>query len=182
MLLMFAHVEATLWWMAALTLLMVYERVGRHGARAARAAGVVLLGAAVLQLARPDALPAVLGGSTSFAAGTQIGPGPVKHVLRTGRYRLELHMTPNRTAATGAILVELRSRGRAVNGVRIETRFTMLDMDMGEVSTRLRQTGPGTYAATTPPLPMSGRWRLHFEIAPTRARPFALDLVDKLAS
>jgi hypothetical protein len=182
MLLMFAPVAATFWWMAALTALMVYERVGRHGARAARAAGVVLLGTAVLQLARPAALPAALGGSAPFAARTQIGPGPVKHLLRTGRYRLELRISPNRTAATGTMLVELRNRGRAVNGARIRTRFTMLDMDMGEVSTRLRQTGPGTYAATTPPLPMSGRWRLHFEIAPIRADPFTLDLVDELAT
>ena len=36
--------------MAALTLLMVYEAIGRHGARAASVAGVVLLLAAVAAL------------------------------------------------------------------------------------------------------------------------------------
>jgi predicted metal-binding membrane protein len=43
MLLMFAEGFANLWWMAALTGVMVYEAAGRHGQRAASAVGVVLL-------------------------------------------------------------------------------------------------------------------------------------------
>ena len=43
MLVMFAGGFASLWLMAALTLLMVYEAIGRHGERAASGAGVVLL-------------------------------------------------------------------------------------------------------------------------------------------
>lgn len=43
MLLMFVEGFANLWWMAALTALMVYEATGRHGQRAARAAGFLLL-------------------------------------------------------------------------------------------------------------------------------------------
>jgi predicted metal-binding membrane protein len=50
MLVMFASGFASLWSMAALTLLMVYEATGRHGERAASAAGIVLLLAALTTL------------------------------------------------------------------------------------------------------------------------------------
>ena len=47
MLLMFAEGFANLWWMVGLTAVMVYETNGQHGPRAAQAAGVVLLLAAL---------------------------------------------------------------------------------------------------------------------------------------
>jgi predicted metal-binding membrane protein len=43
MLLMFAAGVANLWWMAALTAVMVYEKVGRHGDRITRPVGFALL-------------------------------------------------------------------------------------------------------------------------------------------
>ena len=43
MLVMFAVGTAVLWWMAALTAIMVYEKTGRHGAAATRAIGVGLI-------------------------------------------------------------------------------------------------------------------------------------------
>jgi predicted metal-binding membrane protein len=43
MLLMFAAGVANLWWMAALTAVMVYEKIGRHGARITRPLGVALI-------------------------------------------------------------------------------------------------------------------------------------------
>ena len=48
MLLMFAAGFANLWWMAALTAVMAYETVGRHGRRAAPVVGIVMLGVAGL--------------------------------------------------------------------------------------------------------------------------------------
>jgi len=50
MLLMFAEGFANVEWMAALTVVMVYEATGRHGLRAASAVGILLLlfGAAIL--------------------------------------------------------------------------------------------------------------------------------------
>jgi predicted metal-binding membrane protein len=48
MLLMFAAGFANLGWMAALAALMVYETTGRHGQRAASAAGASLLALAGL--------------------------------------------------------------------------------------------------------------------------------------
>ena len=51
MLVMFAAGVAVLWWMAALTALMVYEKVGRHGRRLQPVAGAMLLGLAGLVIA-----------------------------------------------------------------------------------------------------------------------------------
>ena len=61
MFLMFAVGVAHLWWMAALTALMVYEKVGRHGIAASRVSGVLflLLGVGVL-LQEPAWLGALL--------------------------------------------------------------------------------------------------------------------------
>ena len=53
MLLMFAAGMANLWWMAALTALMAYEKLGRDGDRAATLAGFALLGLAGLTLLHP---------------------------------------------------------------------------------------------------------------------------------
>jgi len=61
MLVMFAAGVAVVWWMAALTALTVYEKTGRHGGAAARAAGLVLLAWGLATLAHPGWLPDVLG-------------------------------------------------------------------------------------------------------------------------
>jgi predicted metal-binding membrane protein len=50
MLVMFGGGFASLWLMAGLTLLMIYEAIGRHGERAATVAGVVLLLSALTAL------------------------------------------------------------------------------------------------------------------------------------
>jgi predicted metal-binding membrane protein len=51
MLVMLAVGVAVLWWMAALTAVMVDEKVGRHGDRLKPVAGAVLLGLAALVFA-----------------------------------------------------------------------------------------------------------------------------------
>jgi predicted metal-binding membrane protein len=65
MLVMFAAGVANLAWMAALTAVMVYEKLGRHGERLAPVAGVVLLAWAVVVVAHPAWLPGVLAGGAS---------------------------------------------------------------------------------------------------------------------
>jgi predicted metal-binding membrane protein len=60
MLVMFAAGVANLWWMAALTALMVYEKTGAGGRRAVPVAGLTLLVLAALVLAHPSWLPGVL--------------------------------------------------------------------------------------------------------------------------
>jgi predicted metal-binding membrane protein len=61
MLVMFAAGIGALWWMAALTALMYYEKVGRRGEAAAKLAGVGLLVLAVLVAVHPVWLPPIVG-------------------------------------------------------------------------------------------------------------------------
>jgi predicted metal-binding membrane protein len=53
MLLMFGEGFGNLWWMAAMTGVMVYETSGRHGPRAASLVGIILLLAALTVLSSP---------------------------------------------------------------------------------------------------------------------------------
>ncbi|HET7743577.1 MAG TPA: DUF2182 domain-containing protein [Gaiellaceae bacterium] len=180
MLVMFVSGVAMLWWMAALTALMVYEKVGRHGVVAARAAGVGLLASGTLLLVHPIWLPSALGGPRAFAADTTVGPGPVTHVFQAGRYRVDLGIASNRLASTGAVSARLTRNGRPVDGARVRTTFTMLDMDMGRVSVQLPRTAPGRYEAPGPVLTMVGRWGLRLDITPRGAAPLALNVVDQV--
>ncbi len=62
MLVMFAAGVADLRWMAALTALMAYEKIGRHGQAVAAATGVLALALAPLVAAHPVWLPPLLLG------------------------------------------------------------------------------------------------------------------------
>jgi predicted metal-binding membrane protein len=57
MLVMFAAGVAVIWWMAALTAVMVYEKTGRHGAALTPVVGVALLGLAAVAFAHPPWFP-----------------------------------------------------------------------------------------------------------------------------
>ena len=57
MLVMFAAGVAVLWWMAALTAVMVYEKTGRHGRAVTPVVGAVLLGLAAVAVAHPPWFP-----------------------------------------------------------------------------------------------------------------------------
>ena len=57
MLVMFAAGVAVLWWMAALTAVMVYEKTGRHGRALTPVIGLALLGLSALAFAHPAWLP-----------------------------------------------------------------------------------------------------------------------------
>ena len=63
MLVGFAAGVASLWWMAALTALMVFEKTGREGQRGVRPIGLGLIALGMLMLAEPAALPWILGSS-----------------------------------------------------------------------------------------------------------------------
>ena len=57
MLVMFAAGVAVLWWMAALTVVMVYEKTGRRGHALTPVVGVALLGLAAVAFAHPPWFP-----------------------------------------------------------------------------------------------------------------------------
>jgi predicted metal-binding membrane protein len=61
MLVGFAAGVANLWWMAALTALMVFEKTGRAGQRGVRPIGVALLALAAVVVANPAWQSAILG-------------------------------------------------------------------------------------------------------------------------
>lgn len=63
MLLMFAAGVTNLLWMAALAVLMAYEKIGRHGEEAARIAGVALLVWGIVVIAHPPWIPSGFGGA-----------------------------------------------------------------------------------------------------------------------
>jgi FixH protein len=178
---MFGLGVAVLWWMAALTALMVYEKTGRYGARLVRPAGVVLLAAAALQLAHPTWAPAALGGWRAFAAEASVGPGPARAAVRVDGYALELRLGPNRAFQPGTLSLRLLKRGRPVDGARVRATFAMLDMAMSDVSTQLSRTAPGRYAGAAPPLEMSGRWGLRLLVAPPHAQPVTVRVIDRVS-
>lgn len=62
MLVSFAAGFANLWWMAALTALMVYEKLGAYGKRIVPVVGVALIAWAVLITVHPSWLPRPLSG------------------------------------------------------------------------------------------------------------------------
>jgi predicted metal-binding membrane protein len=57
MLVMFAAGVAMLWWMAALTAVMVYEKTGRHGRALTPVVGIGLLALSALAFAHPEWMP-----------------------------------------------------------------------------------------------------------------------------
>jgi predicted metal-binding membrane protein len=59
MLVMFAAGVAMLWWMAALTAVMVYEKTGRYGRAVTPVVGAALLGLSAVAFAHPAWLPAL---------------------------------------------------------------------------------------------------------------------------
>ena len=61
MLVGFAAGVANLWWMAALTALMAYEKVGRHGDRLVPVAGTAFIALSALVLVHPGWLPQLFG-------------------------------------------------------------------------------------------------------------------------
>jgi predicted metal-binding membrane protein len=63
MLLMFAAGVANLWWMAALTAVMVYEKTGSQGDRTVPVSGVALLAWGALVLVHPGWLPSAVAGA-----------------------------------------------------------------------------------------------------------------------
>jgi hypothetical protein len=178
---MFAAGVAVLWWMAALTALMVYEKVGRHGAAVGQVAGVALLATAALQIAHPVWLPAALGGSRSFTSDVNVGTGSVSRVVRMNGYSLELALGAQRATRPGFIRLKLSRGTEAVNGAQVRARYTMLDMAMPDVESELRHTGPGMYGTSAPVLGMAGRWGIRFDIAPPHDSPFTVRVVDRVA-
>jgi hypothetical protein len=139
--------------------------------------GLVVLAQGTGSAGPPRVQPAVR--SSAPGAQVSVGPGPVRSSLRTGNYRVDVRYSPNRPASAGSFSLQLFRQGRPVDGARVRLTTMMLTMDMGYTGL-LVQKGFGRYVHLWPPLGMSGRWRLQFEIMPPRAKSFAVTLIDRL--
>ena len=109
----------------------------------------------------------------------RVGPGPVSEVVSKGPYRVHVLVTPNRAAIPNTFTVRVTKNGQPVQGAQVVSRFDMLDMDMGELSYRLRESRPGTFSKSAPALVMVGHWGLAFEVTPPGGQPFVVTLLDK---
>jgi copper transport protein len=109
----------------------------------------------------------------------RVGPGPVSEVVSKGPYRVHVRVTPNRAAIPNTFSVSVTKNGQPVQGAQVVSRFDMLDMDMGELSYRLRESQPGTFSKSAPALVMVGHWALAFEVTPPGQQPFVVTLLDK---
>jgi copper transport protein len=134
-----------------------------------------LFAAAVLTSLAPPA--SALARVKDIAA--RVGPGPVSKVVSKGPYRIHVKVTPNRAAIQNTFSVTVTKNGQPVRGADVVSRFDMLDMDMGELSYRFRESRPGTFSKSAPALVMVGHWALAFEVMPPGRRPFVVTLLDK---
>jgi predicted metal-binding membrane protein len=186
MLVMFAVGVAHLLVMAVLTALMVYEKTGRHGRGLARIAGAVLVVWAAAVLAQPRWLPDALVLDTGAAAA---GPGAVTvgltaapAVMRSGGYRVELTIEPNRRGVRNELVLRATKRGRLLRDADLQASFEMLSMSMGIQRYSLVERRPGVYSLAASPFAMPGDWGIGIEVTPHRGAPVSFRLVDRVRS
>lgn len=141
---------------------------------------IVLVAGALFAAAVLTSLPppsTALARIQNIAA--RVGPGAVSEVIAKGPYRLQVQVSPNRAALQNSFSVAITRDGRPVRGAEVVSRFTMLDMEMGDQSYRFRELRPGVFAKSAPALVMVGHWALQFEVTPPGAQPFIVTLLDK---
>jgi YtkA-like len=131
-------------------------------------------GPTALAMLHPSRAPAVIAAP--------VAPQPFAKRRSVRGYALELHVAPNRPTASARATLVLTRGGRPVNGARVRLTYRMLDMPMPDVVRALPQTSPGRYADAGPVLGMSGRWGLRVDVAPPRAAPFSIRLLDRMRS
>ena len=113
------------------------------------------------------------------SAVAHVGPGSVSEVVNHGDYRLVVRVVPNRAAQPNTFSIAITRHGAPVRGAGVTMTFTMLDMEMGQLSYHLPETAPGVYGRTEPALVMVGHWGLSFAVAPRGAQPFTVLVIDR---
>jgi copper transport protein len=136
-------------------------------------AGAVLAAAVLTSLAPPPPALASVGRSAAT-----VGPGPVRAVVQRGPYRLELRVAPNRVAVPNDFSLRLTRDGRPVRGAEVDATFTMLDMEMPQLTYTLPESSPGLFARSAPALVMVGRWGVRFDVRPPGGSPLEILLID----
>ena len=137
-------------------------------------AGTLFAAAVLSSLPPPPKALASLGKPNAHG-----GPGPVASVVLQAGYRIELHVSPNRAAATNDFAVQITRGGKPLRGATVIASFAMLDMEMPTQAYRLAERSPGLYEHSAPALVMVGRWGLTFDVEPRGKQPFSVVLVDR---
>ncbi|HZU20849.1 MAG TPA: FixH family protein [Gaiellaceae bacterium] len=140
------------------------------------ATGAILASRAVLQAsASAAAFPRILPANTQATRGAA-------RVTRSGSYRITVVVRPNSSTALNRISVRLTRNGRPVAGARVTIKIRMSEMSMPAILGRLRETSHGRYVTRDAVLGMEGRWNLRITVAPPRAEPFSIRLVDRVSA
>jgi copper transport protein len=138
-------------------------------------AGALFAAAVLSSLPPPAKALASLGKPDAHT-----GPGPVTSVVDRNGYRLEFHVRPNKVAVSNDFAVRVLRGGHAVHGLGVTATFTMLDMEMPNLSYSLPEQGAtGLYERSAPALVMVGRWALRFDVQPPHGAPFSVLIVDR---
>jgi hypothetical protein len=135
-----------------------------------------VVGGALLSSFPPPAKALALEGG----ALAHVGPGSVGKTVTKAGYALRLQVAPNTAAAENQFALRIQRDGRPVRGADVKVSFAMLDMEMGEQTYKLTETGPGVYAQKAPSLVMVGHWGLQFDVTPQGGRPFSAFIVDRV--
>ena len=136
--------------------------------------GALFVAGILSSLPPPPKALASIGSATAH-----VGPGPVTSVVHHGDYRLVVRVIPNKAAVPNTFSVAITRAGRPVRGADVTMTFTMLDMEMGQISYALPEIAPGVYGRSEPALVMVGHWGLSFEVRPPGAAPFTVLVIDR---
>ncbi len=137
-------------------------------------AGAIFVAGILSSLPPPPKALASIGSATAH-----VGPGPVSTAVDHGAYHLVVRVTPNKAAVPNLFSVAIAKGGQPVRGADVTMTFTMLDMEMGQISYHLPEVAPGVYGRSEPALVMVGHWGLSFEVRPPGAAPFTVLVVDR---
>ena len=137
--------------------------------------GAVFVAGILSSLAPPPLSLASVG-----SAAANVGPGPVVKTIKHGAYTLQFGVSPNRAATFNAFTVRVLKDGKPVRGATVTTKFTQLDMDMGQLIYKLAERQPAVYSRPNlPALVMVGDWGLDYTVSPPGDKPFSVLLIDK---
>jgi copper transport protein len=109
----------------------------------------------------------------------RVGPGPARTVLTKNGYRLAFEFTPNRAAVPNTFSVAISKDGKPVRGADVTAKFTMLDMEMGQLAYTLPESTPGVFKRSAPALVMVGHWGIDFDIRPPGGSPLEVLIQDR---
>jgi len=149
------------------------------GGAGSLAAAVAML-AATSQTATRQALLTQLQRPARPAVSTAVSH-PLREVVRAGRYRFALSVTPNHASTTNGLTVALTENHQPLAGAHVVVRFSMPAMDMPDAFTSaLRAVGRGVYRVNEPVLGMAGWWKLRVSVSSRKTAPVSATFADQL--